>query len=312
MREELLSMLVKTGLFQKEAEAMIATWGDSWFEEGTRVFYIVPPSTVAAMLPLTISPAPAHIARVFVGRVEVLTPAARHAVERAIAGHDHSVLDRYGRFLGPITDQVLAGTANSSQQTAIRDLRNAAFARLLDRSATCGDHGFDWLQESTEVPLVFQSERARSQPRAEVEALDAKALSEVEAMRFLAMYGGDQLQLIAALPPRFILQPGEQTGAVAARAGVFVGHEVIHVEQPAAVQHREHAIAGDRAYFALIRQGHNPISVRVHELANQSEVPAPIQFGTQLMHDLERSEDLVIGLCNGNHEVTTDSGPEPG
>ena len=143
LRAGLERLLVQAGLYPKEAAAMLETWRDTWFEEGTRVFYIVPPRTVDAMLPLTISPAPSHIARVFVGRVEILTPAVRQTVERAIAGNDHSVLDQYSRFLGPITDQVLAGTANRSQQTAIRDFRNAAFARRLDRSATCEDHGFD-------------------------------------------------------------------------------------------------------------------------------------------------------------------------
>lgn len=43
---------------------MIATWRDAWFEEGTRLFYLVPRSAVDAMLPLQISPAPAALARV--------------------------------------------------------------------------------------------------------------------------------------------------------------------------------------------------------------------------------------------------------
>ncbi len=35
--------LVETGLYQKEAESMVATWKDSWFlEPGTRLFYVVP------------------------------------------------------------------------------------------------------------------------------------------------------------------------------------------------------------------------------------------------------------------------------
>jgi hypothetical protein len=32
------------GLFPKEAHAMVDTWRDSWFEEGTRAFYILPAS----------------------------------------------------------------------------------------------------------------------------------------------------------------------------------------------------------------------------------------------------------------------------
>ena len=35
---------------------MIETWRDSWFEEGLRVFYIVPRARVDFDLPLSISP----------------------------------------------------------------------------------------------------------------------------------------------------------------------------------------------------------------------------------------------------------------
>jgi hypothetical protein len=34
--------LVEFGLYRKEAEPMVETWRDSWFEEGIRLFYIVP------------------------------------------------------------------------------------------------------------------------------------------------------------------------------------------------------------------------------------------------------------------------------
>jgi hypothetical protein len=71
----LKNRLVDSGLYEKEARAMIETWRDSWFEDGTRSFYIVPRSTVEAVLPLDIQPAPADIARVFVGRLEIITPA---------------------------------------------------------------------------------------------------------------------------------------------------------------------------------------------------------------------------------------------
>src|SRR4029079_16991401 len=37
---ELERMLVGAGLYQREAAAMVNTWRDSWFEEGTRLFYV--------------------------------------------------------------------------------------------------------------------------------------------------------------------------------------------------------------------------------------------------------------------------------
>ena len=67
--------LVAEGLYEKEAQAMVKTWRDSWFEEeGTRLFYILPQSLTDELLPLTIAPAPEQVVRVMVGRLEILSP----------------------------------------------------------------------------------------------------------------------------------------------------------------------------------------------------------------------------------------------
>lgn len=102
---ELTRVLVANGLYEKEAQAMVETWKDSWFEEGSRLLYIVPRVDVDAILPLTIAPAPSAIARVFVGRIELVTPATIRDVTAAIASNDRAVLDRYGRFLRPIAER---------------------------------------------------------------------------------------------------------------------------------------------------------------------------------------------------------------
>ena len=99
-------MLTEAGLYPKEARAMVETWRDSWFEEGMRVLYLVPRETIDALLPLSITPAPQEIARVFVGRVELLSPAMRETIGRAIAGRDTAALQRYGRFLNAFIDQM--------------------------------------------------------------------------------------------------------------------------------------------------------------------------------------------------------------
>ncbi len=72
-----IQFLAAEGLFPAEAHAMVETWRDTWFEEGTRVFYIVPSSEMESILPLQVEPRPDRIARVFVGRVEVITPAIK-------------------------------------------------------------------------------------------------------------------------------------------------------------------------------------------------------------------------------------------
>jgi hypothetical protein len=108
-RAELEKLLIAHGLYPREAEAMVDTWRDSWFEEGTRLFYIAPRKAIDAILPLTITPLPDTIARVFVGRVEIVTPTTEREVEAAIAGNDRQTLKKHGRFLQPIADRVLAG-----------------------------------------------------------------------------------------------------------------------------------------------------------------------------------------------------------
>src|SRR5262249_29452780 len=108
---ELARMLVANGLYEAEAQAMVNTWKDSWFEEGARLLYIVPRSDVDATLPLTISPAPSAIERAFVGRMELVTPATIHAVKAAFESGDRRVLDTYGRFLRPIAERAGLGAS---------------------------------------------------------------------------------------------------------------------------------------------------------------------------------------------------------
>lgn len=67
--------LVQEGLFEREAEAMVNTWRDSWFEEqGLRVLYTLPRSWTDRILPLAIEPPPRELVRVMVGRAEWITP----------------------------------------------------------------------------------------------------------------------------------------------------------------------------------------------------------------------------------------------
>jgi hypothetical protein len=112
-------ILVSNGLYAREARAMVDTWRDSWFEEGTRVFYILRQAAVDAMLPLEIRPQPASVARVFVGRMEVVTPATRAAVEGALAARDGASLRRYGRFVLPISERILANPAVRLDRTGM-------------------------------------------------------------------------------------------------------------------------------------------------------------------------------------------------
>ncbi len=106
---DLEEILVGQGLYRDEAHAMVETWKDSWFEEGSRLIYIVPSGFIEKVLPLTIDPVPGQIVRVFVGRLEIVTPATAMAVRTALAHNDEATLDKYGRFLEPILQTVKQG-----------------------------------------------------------------------------------------------------------------------------------------------------------------------------------------------------------
>ncbi|MEX2301064.1 MAG: hypothetical protein WD733_09020 [Bryobacterales bacterium] len=106
LETELVEYLVEFGLYRAEAKAMLETWSDSWFEEGMRVIYILPRAAVDAVLPLEVVPAPASVARVFVGRVEVLSPWMRKQIEMAAAKSDVPALEKFGRFLMPFAGQI--------------------------------------------------------------------------------------------------------------------------------------------------------------------------------------------------------------
>jgi hypothetical protein len=102
--DNLEGILVDQGLYQDEAHAMVETWRDSWFEEGSRLIYIVPREFVDNILPLTINPAPGQTVRVFVGRLEIVTPATANAVNTAMACNDDVTINKYSRFLEPILE----------------------------------------------------------------------------------------------------------------------------------------------------------------------------------------------------------------
>lgn len=104
---DLEGLLITQGLFPDEAHAMLETWKSSWFEEGSRVLYVVPRAFVDSVLPLSISPAPAQLTRVFVGRIELITPATQQAVAHAFSTNDRATLAKFARFLEPILRTML-------------------------------------------------------------------------------------------------------------------------------------------------------------------------------------------------------------
>ena len=106
LRRELVAALEGAGLYRKEAEAMVETWRDSWFEEGMRLLYLVPRSVIDREVPLSIKPAPASIERVFMGRVELLSPEMAGELTQALNSGNAGELRRYGRFAMAFADAI--------------------------------------------------------------------------------------------------------------------------------------------------------------------------------------------------------------
>jgi hypothetical protein len=139
LRQELERMLIAKGLYQKEASAMVETWRDSWFEEGTRLFYIPSSRAIDAILPLEINPAPAAVARVFVGRIELMTPRTLKDVKDAITRADGAALRKYGRFLAPAIAQIAADLTPVEQAAwdARLDAAYRSFYSAAPATVTC-------------------------------------------------------------------------------------------------------------------------------------------------------------------------------
>ncbi|WP_425617905.1 hypothetical protein NA78x_001595 [Anatilimnocola sp. NA78] len=85
MLARLTEALVGTGLYRREAEAMVNTWRSSWFgEEGTRLLYFVPERLTNELLPLEIEPQPTETVRVLVGRMDLMTPEQEKQVAQLV------------------------------------------------------------------------------------------------------------------------------------------------------------------------------------------------------------------------------------
>ena len=120
----LQTSLVVAGLFPREADAMVQTWSDSWFnEDGLRCLYVLPKDWVETVLPLRLDPAPRETVRVMVGRAELLMP---------------EVEAQLGRF---VSEYLESGkpTGKIAASAAVRNLHlgrflQPAFHRLIERS----------------------------------------------------------------------------------------------------------------------------------------------------------------------------------
>jgi len=71
VRSQVLAALMADGLYEDEAQAMLNTWGHSYFKKaGLRILYIMPKQWAGIHLPISVS-MPSQISRTFVGRINL-------------------------------------------------------------------------------------------------------------------------------------------------------------------------------------------------------------------------------------------------
>ncbi|HEU0009297.1 MAG TPA: hypothetical protein VFT34_05705 [Verrucomicrobiae bacterium] len=120
LARRLRESLVGEGLYEREAAAMVQTWDESWFgEQGTRVLYTLPRAWTDRTLPLTIEPRPRELARVMIGRAELISPEMEwNLLKQVVRFADADAATRariidetrklgYGRFMEPTTRRLM-------------------------------------------------------------------------------------------------------------------------------------------------------------------------------------------------------------
>jgi hypothetical protein len=125
--------LVESGLYEKEARAMVSTWRSSYFKtDGVRVLFVLPQSWTDRYIPMRINPPPAELVRVMVGRIELLTAARERRAEDAISDlaspdaetreQAFAMLRSEGRYVEPIIRRTLRTSTDEHVRTLCRRL----------------------------------------------------------------------------------------------------------------------------------------------------------------------------------------------
>lgn len=124
------SELTAQGLYPQEASAMVNTWRESYFKTpGLRILYILPRAWTDQIVPLTLTPAPQELARVFVGRIEVFTAVeeqhlltdVRTAIQKQLPAWEFS-MEKLGRFTEPKLWRLKTLATNDTERKYISEL----------------------------------------------------------------------------------------------------------------------------------------------------------------------------------------------
>jgi hypothetical protein len=166
--DQMAAGLIDSGLYAKEARAMVNTWRASYFQtDGVRVLFVLPQSWTDTFIPMTVSPAPKQLVRVMVGRVELLTTDRERMAEDAVrnlTGGDgrksqnaFRFLHDQGRYVEPIIRRVLRTTTDDTVRTVCRRLLLTDF---LTELRTAVNNAADGTRLTTD-PFILRAHLAR-------------------------------------------------------------------------------------------------------------------------------------------------------
>jgi hypothetical protein len=220
--DDLASRLVASGLYAKEARAMVNTWRTSYLTtDGIRVLFLLPQSWTDRFIPMKIDPRPDEVVRVMVGRIELLTPERERLVEEAIARlaspdpiareDAFATLRDQGRYVEPIVRRTMESTTDEYVRMLCRRLLLTDFVTDIRTSLTDAADG---------ARLVQQPVYARAQL--------ASLLRDVGLTDEARQEGERALAALARLPrPTMDDHTSRNTFRALARAHEGAGHDAV-------------------------------------------------------------------------------------
>ena len=147
LSDDLAHRLEESGLYAKEARAMVNTWRASYFtSDGIRILFVLPQAWTDAFIPMKISPPPDELVRVMVGRLELLTPEREREISDAISRLSSpdagireaafNVLREQGRYVEPMVRRTLQTSTDEQVRALCRRLLLTDFVTDLRTSLT--------------------------------------------------------------------------------------------------------------------------------------------------------------------------------
>jgi hypothetical protein len=182
----LAAKLTESGLYGKEARAMVNTWTSSYFQtDGVRALFVLPQSWTDAFIPMTISPQPQQIVRVMVGRLELLSAERERLAETAVHNLASDIPDKrqeafrflheQGRYAEPIIRRLLKSTKDDALRSLCRRLLLTEFVTelraIVHNSADGKRLNTDPTMLRAQLARLLREIGADEQARAEAEAV---------------------------------------------------------------------------------------------------------------------------------------------